>query len=103
MFYPATVDVGVTVTVTVTSPGHVDADELIIDMLELMDWTAIEDDEEVLGECIVAEEVLLDVVEDVAAAAEREDVGEKDVEDSKDEPEDTALIVDGFWEVEGDA
>jgi len=54
-------------------------------MLEL-----IENDEDVLGEFIIAEEVLLGlliVVVDGATDTEREDV---------------ALIVDGFWEVEGD-
>ena len=85
MFYPATVVVGVTVTVIVTCARHVEADELINDMLEL-----IENDEDVLGEFIIAEEVLLGlliVVVDGATDTEREDV---------------ALIVDGFWEVEGD-
>jgi len=68
-FYIDTI-VGVTVTVTVACGGHIEADELIIGMLELMDWAAIEDDEDVLEEFIIAEEV---------------------------------LIVDGFWEVEGDS
>lgn len=117
MFYPAAVVVGVTVTVTVTCPRHVEFDELINGMLELIDWAAVEDDVDVIGEFAIAEDVLpglLIVVVEGVVVIEKEDVGEKDgeedeelsdtnkavletdVEDAKDESEDVSLIVDGF-------